>query len=364
MTLVTAIPEHLQVERTISASTPANFDPPFPAYSAQFAKDVSSLVMAIIGAQFPGKTGKEKAAISKVNSFLALTDKEKAIRPAFSEWASATDHKGFYNVTAIAYWKDEESYQKWTTKSGFRTWWESLDTREQENGWFLELFFPTMDRFETVFSSGEIPEGAAQMRDGIVGPIKEHVYWGSMRDRLAVAQTDALIGEEWHMAPVEQTTNGNRPRRIRVPGKKNLAIIRSGQDWADTAPEERKLYVNTMHPVLEAGMNFLRDHGDEVGCYSCRFMEIIDPATRRADKDRTFGLAYFDELASLEKWSKQHPTHLAIFAGFLKYAAKLNNVITLRLFHEVMVVKSEQQLFEYVGCHPETGMLVAAEHGN
>lgn len=361
MTLVTVIPEHLQVERTIPASTPANYQPPFPAYSAQFAKDVSSLVMAVIGAQFPSKTGKEEAAISKVNSFLTFggEDEEEALGPAFSEWAAVTDHKGYYNITALAYWKSEETYQKWTTKSGFSSWWESLDAQEQENGWFLEVFFPTMDRFETVFSSGEIPEGAAEMRDGVVGPIKEHVYWGSMRDRLAIAQTDTLKGEEFLKAPAEQAPNGNLSRRIRVPGRQNLAIIRSGQDWADTAPEERKLYVKTMHPVLEAGMNFLRDHGDEVGCYSCRFMDIVDPATRSADKDRTFGLAYFDELASLEKWSREHPTHLAIFGGFLKYAAQLNNVITLRLFHEVLVVKPEQQLFEYVGCHPETGMLVA-----
>ncbi|KAL7791418.1 heme-containing dehydratase protein [Trichoderma ceciliae] len=362
MTLVSAIPEHLQVERTIPASTPANFDPPFPAYSAQFAKDVSSLVMGIIGAQFPSKTGKEEAAISKVNSFLALPAEEEAIGPAFSEWAAVTDHKGFYNVSAMAYWKSEEAYQKWTAKSGFRDWWEALDAQEQENGWFLEVFFPTMDRFETVFSSSEIPEGATHMRDGMIGPIREHVYWGSMRDRLAAAQTDALKGEGWHAAPAEQTTDGtgHESGRVRVPGKRNLAIIRSGQDWADTAPEERDLYVNTIHPVLEKGMNFLRDHGDQVGCYSCRLMEIIDPVTRKADKDRTFGLAYFDDLASLEKWSKEHPTHLAIFAGFLKYAAQLNNNITLRLFHEVLVLKPEQQLFEYVRCHPETGMLVAS----
>ncbi|KAL7934016.1 hypothetical protein V8C35DRAFT_280329 [Trichoderma chlorosporum] len=113
MTLVTAIPEHLQVERTVPASTPANYEPPFPAYSAQFGKNVSSLVMAIIGAQFPSKTEKEEAAISKVNSFLTFRgkDEEEALGPAFSEWAAVTDHKGFHNITAIAYWKSEEAYQ-------------------------------------------------------------------------------------------------------------------------------------------------------------------------------------------------------------------------------------------------------------
>src|SRR5690606_9247574 len=112
-------------------------------------------------------------------------------------------------------------------------------------------------------------------------------------------------------------------------------------------------YLETMHPVLTRGLDFLRDHGGEVGCLSCRFMDIVDPATAKADgTDRTFGLAYFDDLASLESWCKEHPTHLAIFGGFHQYARKLQNNMTLRVFHEVMVLEPEQQLFEYVACHP------------
>lgn len=107
-------------------------------------------------------------------------------------------------------------------------------------------------------------------------------------------------------------------------------------------------------------MNFLRDRGPETGCYSCRFMEIVNPKTGKKDLDRTFGLGYFDELASLERWSREHPTHLDIFGGFLRYVRKLEGNITLHLFHEVLVLKPEQQFFEYVGCHPATGMLTAA----
>lgn len=108
-------------------------------------------------------------------------------------------------------------------------------------------------------------------------------------------------------------------------------------------------------------MDFLRDHGEEVGCYSCRFMDVLDPVTAKADKDRTFGLAYFDDLASLERWCKEHPTHLAIFGGFFQYAGKLKGNVTLRVFHEVMVLEPEQQHFEYVACHSGTGMLVTCK---
>ncbi|TKA67830.1 hypothetical protein B0A55_09196, partial [Friedmanniomyces simplex] len=69
------------------------------------------------------------------------------------------------------------------------------------------------------------------------------------------------------------------------------------------------------------------------------------------DTDKTFGLAYFDDLSSLEGWSKHHKTHLDIFGGFLKYAGELQGNVSLRLFHEVLVLEPEQQFFEYVGCH-------------
>jgi hypothetical protein len=105
-------------------------------------------------------------------------------------------------------------------------------------------------------------------------------------------------------------------------------------------------------------MDFLRDYGYKVGCYSCRFIDVVDSATGKADKDRTFGLAYFDDLYSLEGWCKEHPTHLAIFGEFHQYARKMQNNVTLRVFHEVMVLGPAQQLFEYVACHSGTGILV------
>ncbi|KAK5993741.1 Phenylacetaldoxime dehydratase-like protein [Cladobotryum mycophilum] len=360
--LQSAIPEHLRVERTLPAATPPGYVPSFQAYSANFGKDVANLTMAIVGAQFETRNEElERSAMSKVTSFLEALIQGEDTRPAFSEWASVTDREGFYNVTSIAYWKSDVAYQKWSVDSGFKAWWQSLESQEQKHGWFLEIFSPTVDRFETVFSDSQVPEGAAHMRDGVLGPIQEHVYWGSMRDRMPASQTNPLDGEKANMRPRADSSTLRLSQRVRVSGKKNLAIIRSGQDWHSTVPEERALYLSTMHPVLTKGMDFLRDQGDEVGCYSCRFMDIIDSKTSKADKDRTFALAYFDDLSSLERWSKEHPTHLAIFGGFLQYATKLKNNLSLRLFHEVLVVTAEQQLFEYVGCHPGTGMLVTVQ---
>jgi len=354
-----SIADHLKCPRTQPARLPnPDFQPPYPSFSVRFPENVSQLVMAIIGAQH--KSASDAASLTSRSTLSAfLTSATSTTPPSFFEWASMNDNKGFYNISALAYWPSKLAYESWADESGFKAWWQALRP-DSPNGWFLEVFFPTTDRFETLFNTDTVREGSAHMGQCMSEAIKEHGYWGSMRDRIPLAQTDGLDGikaspEEYKAPAVDATPTV----RVTIPGRNNLAVIRSGQDWLDTTPGERSLYLETMHPVLIKGMDFLRDHGEEVGCYSCRFMEIVDAKTAKPDGiDRTFGLAYFDELASLERWCREHPTHLAIFGGFFQYAKKLGNNVTLRVFHEVMVVRPEQQFFEYVGCHAGTGMMV------
>ncbi|KAK0639715.1 heme-containing dehydratase-domain containing protein [Cercophora newfieldiana] len=356
-----SIADHLKCPRTLPARLPnADFNPPYPSFSVRFPQNVSQLVMAIIGAQHKSASD---AAVDTSRTTLTsfLTSSTCTTPPSFFEWASVTDNKGFYNITAFAYWPSKAAFDSWATDSGFKPWWDALPsdgTGTTTHGWFLEVFLPTTDRFETLFNTDSAREGSAHMCESMSDAVREHGYWGSMRDRIPLSQTDALSGVKAPAAEYRAPRDTDPCGRVRVPGRANLTVIRSGQDWRDTTPEERTLYLETMHPVLEKGMTFLRDHGEEVGCYSCRFMEIVDADSGKADGiDRTFGLAYFDEMASLEGWSKEHPTHLAIFGGFFQYAKKLENNVTLRVFHEVMVLEAEQQWFEYVGCHGGTGML-------
>ena len=50
--------------------------------------------------------------------------------------------------------------------------------------------------------------------------------------------------------------DGTKSKRVQVSGRQNLAMIRSGQDWSDTTPHKRKLYLETMHPVMVRGWTF------------------------------------------------------------------------------------------------------------
>jgi hypothetical protein len=358
MELDSAIPPHLETGRTLPVQTPANYVPPFPAYAARFPQHIKDLAMAIIGAQQTTSPGSDSLAL-KLQSF--MENVKDSTRPRYWEWATYTDSSGAFNKVVITYWDSKAKYLTWASESGFEEWWKALDPEKEPHGWFKEIFFPTIERVETVFSNNEASEGAAYMRESVSGPIREHVYWGSMRDRLPVCQTDPVLGTKWPGSDQQQTvdTGVSRKKRIHVPGRKNLAIIRSGQDWSDTNPKERKLYLETMHPVLVKGMDFLRDHGEEVGCISNRLMTVVDPKNVTSSTDKTFGLGYFDDLASLEGWSKRHKTHLDIFGRFLQYAKELQENISLRLFHEVLVLEPEQQDFEYIACHAGTGMLAA-----
>lgn len=315
--------------------------------------------MAIIGAQFSNKDVFTPTAIASIRSFITSASSP----PSHWETTSVIDKRGFYNISIIAYWPSSSAFEAWKFDSGFESWWKSSDRENDKHGWFQEILLPTVDRFETVFSNNEIPEGAANMREAISGEMGEHAYWGSMRDRLAAAQDDRLEGEKVSASCADRASNAagvqTASKRRSIPGKKNLCVIRSGQDWSATLPAERKLYLDTMHPVLIKGMIFLRDQGKSLGCYANNLWDVVDSSTYEPNLEKTYGLGFFDDLSSLEYWSKSHQTHIDIFGGFLMYAKKLNNVLSLRLFHEIYVLEVDQQLFEYVGCHEETGMLNA-----
>jgi aldoxime dehydratase len=45
----------------------------------------------------------------------------------------------------------------------------------------------------------------------------------------------------------------------------------------------------------------------------------------------------------------------------MKYLSTLGPAAKLRLYHEVTVARADEQFFEYVDCHPRTGMLNAVQ---
>lgn len=338
-----AIPKHLRVLRHYPAALPEGHHPPFPAWTARFPPLTGQVVMAYFGVQ--GAEVINPSALQEVINRFSLTD-----GPAHWDMASCTDEMGFHNLMAIAYWSSPEQFQNWKQSSLFSEWWASPERENGEYGFFLEVVSPESDRFETIFSDKGAPEGVACLGEGMSGQMIEHGYWGSARDRLPAAQQAQLEGSQ------KSQSRKSLGKRVVLSGRQNLCLIRSGQDWSDTREDERTKYITDVEPVLREGMHFLREQGHTVGCLSCRYMAVIDSATN-GETEKTFGLAHFTDMAALELWAKSHPTHVAIFGEFMRYVKALNFNISLRLWHEIAVVPASAQHFEYINCHPKTGLL-------
>ncbi|MHC2461934.1 phenylacetaldoxime dehydratase family protein [Bradyrhizobium embrapense] len=340
-----AIPSHLQTARSRHRRVPDDYAPPYPSFVARHKPAVARVIMAYFGVQYRGEP---TAAVTEA---LASIAKRFAGDNGPTHWdrAQYVDQAGYTNVVSVAYWDDAGRFDAWF--EGAREAWTGSGARDGV-GHFIEVLRPHVARYETLFSSLGRPEGVAVLADGMSGEVQEHAYWGGMRDRIPLSQTDAM-------------TPGGEPRairdgaRIRVVAHDNLCLIRSGQDWSDTEASERKMYLDDVEPVLREGMDFLRDDGVPIGCYANRYMRVVDAEGRPTEK--SYGQSWWKSLAALERWAESHPTHVRIFGAAMKYLSMLGPSAKLRLYHEVTVAAADEQFFEYLSCHERTGMLGAVE---
>src|SRR5271169_5220939 len=339
-----AIPAHLRTTRLRPQRVGDDYRPPYPSFVARYKPTVNHVVMAYFGVQYRGDP--PPAASRSLRELAARFGDSNGA----SHWdrAQYVDQAGFSNVISVAYWDDVGSFDAWFAPT--RDAWTGKSG--EGVGRFIEVLRPVVARYETLFSSLGRPEGVTVIADGMSGEVKEHAYWGGMRDRIPLSQTS-------EMAPGGKPSLSRDGSRLRVIAQDNLCLIRSGQDWSDTEASERKMYLEDVEPVLREGMDFLRDEGIAIGCYANRYMRVLGPDG--APTEKTYGQSWWQSLASLERWAESHPTHVRIFGAAMKYLSTLGPSAKLRLYHEVTVAAADEQFFEYLDCHPTTGMLAAVE---
>ncbi|WP_027929242.1 aliphatic aldoxime dehydratase [Amycolatopsis thermoflava] len=340
-----AVDKHLQCPRTRSRRVADDYRPPFPMFVARAAEDLTHVVMGYFGVQYQGPEHRAEAlaALREIVGHFGLDD-----GPGEYDTTHHQDREGADNLIAVGYWRDAGRYQRWLSRPEVAGWWNSADRERAGVGFFREIVSPRADQFETLYAFTDGFPGVGAIMDGVSGEIEEHGYWGSMRDRLPISQTDWLPARGQTVAVTDAAT----PGRVIVRGHDNIALIRSGQDWADAGDDERSLYLDEIEPVLRAGMDFVRDHGQDVGCYSNRYVRYIDLDGNPIDK--SYNIGHWRSLDLLERWSESHPTHLRIFTTFFRVVEQLDK---LRLYHEVSVFDAKDQYYEYINCHPATGML-------
>lgn len=338
-----AIPPHLTAPRSQPVAMRDGWEPPSPAFSARFPTSVETVVMAYYGIQYRGDRPETASrALADLRRSADVPD-----GPAHHDTAIVHDPAGFTNEITALYWLDAPSYARWAAANDD---WTDPARDHHEVGFFVETAMPGARDFETIFG-GRRMEGLSVASDGIGGVIAEHGYWGSMRDRLASAQ-DSPLDPEGELTFLE---DGDL---VIVRPHDGICLIRSGQDWRDTVDEPRERWESQIRPVLREGMDFLTAEGNQIGCYSNRLMQITDG---EALVEKTYGHGWWHSLAELEQWSKSHPTHLKIFGAFGQFVKHFQSAAGLRLYHEVSVLNADQLRFEYLGCHPRTGLLAARD---
>jgi aldoxime dehydratase len=301
------------------------------------------VVMAYFGVQVQGTSVAPAAgALGELAAAFAAAD-----GPGHWDRARYVDEAGFGNVICAAYWDEPARFERWFAAQGQR--W----TREARDGLgtFIEVMKPSVERYETLFSAPDRAEGIATLAHGMSDTVLEHAYWGGARDRIPASQTDAMEAQGQPQVLRDGPLVSVRPHG-------NLCLIRSGQDWSDTAADERTMYQRDVEPVLRAGMDFLRDDGVKIGCYANRYVEVETRDGRPTEK--SYGMSWWKSLAALERWAESHPTHVAIFGAAMKYLSALGPAARLKLYHEVTVARADDQVFEYLNCHERTGMQRAA----
>ena len=347
-----SIPPNLRCPRSQPRRVDESYTPPYPAWVARSKGQVSRVVMGYFGIQWrgPDVAAHADSEFAQLVAYLRGSD-----GPAHIDWAHEIDSAGFENRIAIAYWLDRQHFERWRNCAQVSQWWLSREDESNSTiGYFREILSPRFERFETLFSSPQRLEGVGiALGQRSAEEICEHAYWGSMRERIPLAQTDPLRATG--SLSVEQGSISSR--RVRISGHENVALIRSGQEWTDTTGKERSLYLEQIEPTLRKGMEFLRHDGLNVGCYSNRYLRHLDSQGRSVEK--TFGLSLWRSLADMEQWAEFHPTHIAIFGTFMRVVQELEFELKLNLYHEVAVLARDEQEYEYINCHPQTGMLRA-----
>lgn len=343
------MPFHIQYERTVPARRPEGHQPAAPRFSLRWKRPVTSLVSVYFGIQSRDLTwATEHEFYTLIKQHFEYDDGPEAY-----EIMRCQDDADYTNGIVVGYWTDATAYSRWLLRSGFRAWFDSEDRLESEYGYWFEPIVVPYDRHETIYSGPEYRVGFSRTPDTVIVPITDNGFFGAARDRLPISAVDVLespYGTD--PIPREQRDGAGKHLLVQVPH--NTTILRSGQYWEGAGAEQHEDYMDRLQPKLNRGMAFLTNNKSETGCLSLRVMtNLNEDGTPRAE---TSVLGTFSALQKLEEWAASHETHIEIY----RHAIAMNRLYKEKreviTWHEFFVLLQGNS-FEYVNCHPATGML-------
>lgn len=339
---------HVEYERTIPARKPEGHIPAAPRYALRWNKPVAAIVsdyFAIQGKEL--NRNAEEAFFRRAR--LGLADKDG---PDSHEIMRTKDEEGFVNSVVVGYWTDPVRHARWSWSASLTRWLRDEARLTDMHGSWRETISVPYDRHETIYSEGWYKIGIGRTADSVVVPITTNGFFGAARDRIPLSAIDPLDSPFGDVVPSTKEITG-RGQRLFVAAPVNMVTLRSGQYWAHAEQEQLDDYIETMRPRLMKGMGYLAQHKTETGTLALRVLTNLNDDG--SDRRETSVVAHFLSLAQLEAWASSHETHLDIYRHAITLNRKYKEERQFVSWHELFVIQSAT--FEYVNCHPKTGLL-------
>jgi len=343
----------LQYSRVVPARKPEGHAPAAPRYSLRWEQPHLTLVGVYFGMQLKGLgREREQAFHARIRGFLA-----HAAGTSVHEIMRCQDEASYDNTIVVAYWVDPTAYVRWLTESGYREWFEVQAAVPDGAGYWFEPVIAPYDRHETIYSAPGYRVGFGRTEGTHIVPITTNGFFGAARDRLPLSAVDVLESPQRGVMPAPSARQSAAGHWIAaVPH--NATILRSGQFWEGAGKEQLADYLEQLQPKLMRGMQHLVGQRAETGCLSLRIMtNLNEDGSPRAE---TSVYATFLSMEQLERWAASHETHLDIYRHAIAMNRQYKEKREVVTWHELFVVQLGN-VFEYVNCHPATGILPYAK---
>ncbi len=339
---------HPTYERVLRARRPDDFAPPSVRYSLRWRRPVPALVADWFGLQGPqpGAAASQHFVAHMRDAFSDACPPE-----AFEVMVCSHDEAGQAATIVVGYWTSTLAHATWSHNSRWARWWHSQDPGADGVGYWRETLICPYDRHETIYSQDSYRIGLGRTPGTEIVQITDNGYSGAARDRFPITAVEDIASPLGVAVRYDESINP-RGRRVFVLNPLNTLVMRSGQFWHDSEPEQAEDYESALRPKLDRGMDHLAAHPD-TGCIYLRQMTNVDTDFRQRRETSVY--AAFQDYAGLESWAADHPTHHAIYGHQVamghKYGAR-RDVIT---WHEAFALPANNR-FEYINCAPGTGM--------
>ncbi|TPX16901.1 uncharacterized protein E0L32_003463 [Thyridium curvatum] len=358
-------------ERVYPLRKPPNHKLPVPRFHHRLRAGIDHIFTTYIGIQVRSDGARASQAgaeaVRAVQEWLEDPDSRPAAWESFA-LIDGVDQPG--TSVWVCYFDDESRYNSGLTHLNLDKIHAGLDAHGRASvGLWRESFKSADARLETNYSGTDYLPGLCRLPGTTAVEHELATYWGAARDRIPDSAHDLFEQADEALLAIlpEDMTPRGTGQHLSGTNYANLVHIRSGQFWETCGAEEAAAYEQKLEPALRAGLAYLWEHERETGSRALRYLRNQEIRTdygrgccggQEEARKESCGAGFFTSLGALERWSRTHRSHLAIYGGALAhYKAFPGERRRLRTWHEVSVLRAGDARFEYVNCAPRTGVI-------